>query len=387
MPTGVRFYTSVRIKTNIGEISNMDPSALRRVLSRQLDVELYARGNKPPGAPAWADFWYDANLGGAKRSIVVEARSAVGRDPVRLKRRQESLASMLSDAIPILAVPRLSRIDRERLRSLGVNHVDLLGNIWIRHPGILINVDGGGPRSRPRPRPSSLNPFSKKASLVLRVLLHDPSRSWGVRELAREASLSVGYTSDLLNQVAELGYAASDEGGYVLADAVALLRDWCSAYRWEDNEIHSFVAAFESKELLSAAWEALHEVKQPAAATILSALDLVMPYVRHDQVHLYVLDFSVEVERVISDRLSAEPVGGGGNLHLMVPYYRKAAFYESRVEGRFRVVSDIQLFLDLIHYPVRGPEAADQLLRRRLQSKLGLSREGVEALREAVGLE
>jgi hypothetical protein len=332
------------------------------------------------------DFWYDANIGGAKRSIVVEAKSAVGRDPVRLKKQQESLASMLPDAIPVLAVPRLSRIDRERLRSIGVNHVDLLGNIWIRHPGILINVDARRPRSGPRPRQHALNPFSKKASLVLRVLLDDPSRSWGVRELAREVSLSAGYTSDLLNQIAELGYAASDEGGCVLADAVALLRDWCSAYRWEDNEIHSFVAPFESKELLSAAWEALQEIKHPAAATILSALDLLMPYVRHDQAHLYVLDFSVEVERVIRDRLSAEPVQRGGNLHLMVPYYGEAAFYASRVEGRFRVVSDIQLFLDLIHYPVRGPEAADELLRRRLRQALGLSREAAESLRDAVGL-
>lgn len=365
----------------------MDPGALRRVLSRQLDVELHPRSTEPSGAPAWADFLYDANIGGAKRSIVVEAKAAVGRDPVRLKKQQESLASMLPDAIPILAVPRLSRIDRERLRSLGVNHVDLLGNIWIRHPGILIDLDGRRPRSRPRPRQHSLNPFSKKASLVLRVLLNDPSRSWGVRELAREASLSAGYASDLLNQIAELGYAASDEGGYVLADAVALLRDWCSAYRWEDNEIHSFVAPFESKELLSGAWEALQEIKQPAAATILSALDLIMPYVRHDQAHLYVLDFSIDVERAISDRLSAEPVRRGGNLHLMVPYYGEAAFYASRVEGRFRVVSDIQLFLDLIHYPVRGPEAADELLRGRLRRKLGLPREGVEALREAVGLE
>lgn len=319
--------------------------------------------------------------------IVVEAKAAVGRDPARLKNRQDSLASMLPEAISILAVPRLSRVDREHLRSLGVNHVDLLGNIWIRHPGILINVDGSRPRSGSRPRQGSLNPFSKKASLVLRVLLNDPSRSWGVRELAREASLSAGYASDLLNQIAELGYAASDGGGSVLADAVALLRDWCSAYRWEDNEIHSFVAPFESKELLSAAWEALQEVEQPAAATILSGMDLTMPYVRHDQAHLYVLDFSIDVERVIRDRLSAEPVRQGGNLHLMVPYYGEAAFYGSRVEDRFRVVSDIQLFLDLIHYPVRGPEAADELLRRRLRRDLGLPSEGVRALREAVGLE
>jgi hypothetical protein len=49
-------------------------------------------------------------------------------------------------------------------------------------------------------------------------------------------------------------------------------------------------------------------------------------------------------------------------------------------------VSDVQLFLDLIHYPVRGPEAADALLTKRLGPRLGLSAPQLRALRDAVGL-
>lgn len=54
--------------------------------------------------------------------------------------------------------------------------------------------------------------------------------------------------------------------------------------------------------------------------------------------------------------------------------------------GPEQSVSDVQLFLDLIHYPVRGPEAAAALLKQQLGARLELSREQVRTLREGLGL-
>jgi hypothetical protein len=68
------------------------------------------------------------------------------------------------------------------------------------------------------------------------------------------------------------------------------------------------------------------------------------------------------------------------------PYYGDAAWYGAEHVDGMSYVSDVQLFLDLIHYPVRGPEAADALLTKRLGPRLGLSAPQLRALRDAVGL-
>ena len=69
--------------------------------------------------------------------------------------------------------------------------------------------------------------------------------------------------------------------------------------------------------------------------------NLIEPFAESDVWHLYVADSGVA----------------------------KQGFQE--VKG-FRVVSDLQLYLDLKHYPVRGEEAASQILRRRLSKAWNL---------------
>ena len=57
----------------------------------------------------------------------------------------------------------------------------------------------------------------------------------------------------------------------------------------------------------------------------------------------------------------------GANLVLMMPYYKHSVFYDSREVEGLRVVSDIQLYLDLYGYPVRGREQAEHLYDKRLK--------------------
>jgi hypothetical protein len=56
----------------------------------------------------------------------------------------------------------------------------------------------------------------------------------------------------------------------------------------------------------------------------------------------------------------------GANLVLMMPYYKHSVFYDSREIEGLCVVSDIQLYLDLYGYPVRGREQAEHLYTKRL---------------------
>jgi hypothetical protein len=54
---------------------------------------------------------------------------------------------------------------------------------------------------------------------------------------------------------------------------------------------------------------------------------------------------------------------GEGKLVLLSPRYRHSAWYGERDVQGLKVVSDLQLVLDLWNYPVRGREQAEHVLR------------------------
>jgi hypothetical protein len=85
----------------------------------------------------------------------------------------------------------------------------------------------------------------------------------------------------------------------------------------------------------------------------------------------------------ISDALKdlyAEETAGEGGLAVLEPYYGGGAFFGAEVANGNPVVSDIQLFLDLAHFPVRGPEAAEMLVRRRVAPALSLGKDDIKRL-------
>jgi len=52
---------------------------------------------------------------------------------------------------------------------------------------------------------------------------------------------------------------------------------------------------------------------------------------------------------------------------LLYPYYKYSAFYgKLKIQGLW-VVSDIQLYLDLYKYPLRGVEQAEDLYEKHLK--------------------
>lgn len=60
-------------------------------------------------------------------------------------------------------------------------------------------------------------------------------------------------------------------------------------------------------------------------------------------------------------------------LHLLsirVPYYRVSTFFGKRQVSGLWVASDVQLYLDLYDYPIRGRERAEHLYNRRLRPLL-----------------
>lgn len=52
---------------------------------------------------------------------------------------------------------------------------------------------------------------------------------------------------------------------------------------------------------------------------------------------------------------------GSGNIHFSIPYYRTAIPKELQMINGFPVVSNLQLYLDLVNEPTTGADQADWL--------------------------
>ena len=97
-------------------------------------------------------------------------------------------------------------------------------------------------------------------------------------------------------------------------------------------------------------------------------------FVAYNVVHLYVAETSPMMEELESElKVRRVPVNGA-NLVVGQAYYRNSVFFGARQIDGLWVVSDLQLYLDLRRFPVRGREAADRILAQRLRPLWGESK-------------
>ena len=82
----------------------------------------------------------------------------------------------------------------------------------------------------------------------------------------------------------------------------------------------------------------------------------------YEGLHAYARDQEVIDE--LTRAFKMRPAEKGANVFLLRPYYKEFVFFGARNIKGVEVVSDVQLYLDLKHFPVRGEEQAENLLRR-----------------------
>jgi|SRR5579862_21625 len=275
-----------------------------------------------------------------------------------------------SEPASLVVASYLGEDARKLCREHGLSYLDLSGNVWIAHGSMAIEKEVRASRYPLEARNRS--PFADRASLILRYLLEKGSEPAGVREIAVAVGISPGYVSKIL-QVAEDAHYVLREADrrYRIKNQRELLSDWSSSYNWRKNEIEShFLMPARSGNM----GDQLKEVLPKAGAYALSlhaGNNLIEPFTLSDVWHLYVADPGVA--KGIKDRLALKPVDkNAGNVVLMRPYYRESVLQGFREVNGIRVVSDLQLYLDLKHYPVRGDEAASQILQRRLSKAWNL---------------
>jgi hypothetical protein len=367
-------------------IEGLGAEHLRDVLSSRLGlhlepVPLLKHGTRAAMRSVGSryDFAFDVRGIQPPRRIHVEVKSRFLREhlqafvPLAHELRVED-----PSAVPLLMVPHLSRRGRDDLRAAGVNHADLSGVVFVRDAGFYIDLEGvqsheGSAREADRQGAYRVNPFSDKASLVSRVLLEAAGRPLHHSDISARAQVTKGWVSLVARELVRRKYVERGAKGVRMIDAIGVLKDWAGVYSWNRNRMVSFVAPFEYEELLSNAAASLREIEAGWALTLLAGMDRVASHVQHGQVHVYVrpADFG-RAESKLRSSLHLERVAHGGNFHLLEPYHAVSAFFGRREVKGIPVVSDIQLYLDLVGYPVRGSESVEVLLRGGLGHALGL---------------
>jgi len=207
------------------------------------------------------------------------------------------------------------------------------------------------------------NIFAPKSSRILRVLLVDIGRDWNERELAAEAEVSVGLAHYVCNTMITSGYLVRDERNrIVVMDPMRLLRRWASYHEYD--RVNRFLDYFTFEKEIDRFLDVLAALDQEYALSGLAAAWLVAPYVRPIDVPLYIS--SEDLAPKLAEELDLNPTPRGGNVKFVVPY-DEGVFYGVHVARGVKIVSNVQLYVDLYNYPARGEEAASRVLELMLK--------------------
>ena len=202
------------------------------------------------------------------------------------------------------------------------------------------------------------NIFAPKSSRVLRVLLVNFGKDWNERELAQEAIVSNGLAHYVCRTLVELGLAARNaQNKIMLVDPLRLLKRWGSYHQYD--RMNRFLDYFTFEREIERFVEKFVGLNLEYALCGLVGAWLVAPYVRPVNVHLYVPSESIAKD--LAERLELNPTPIGGNVKFVLPY-DEGVFYKTQNVHGVKVVSNVQLHVDLYNFPARGEEASSKLL-------------------------
>jgi len=211
------------------------------------------------------------------------------------------------------------------------------------------------------------NIFEPKATRVLRALLIDPQHVWTIRGLAEEVDISPGYAHAVASTLIDLGYVARTEHYKIkMVNPVVLLKRWAAYHQYD--RMNTFLECYTFEREVDRFIQQLSNISDSNyALTSLAGAFLIAPHVRPVDIHMYIK--KKDEAATLAKTLNLQPIPKGGNVKFVIPY-DEGVFYgqqnapiwiSDQVVSGVNVVSNVQLFVDLYNYPMRGLEAAEHL--------------------------
>lgn len=261
----------------------------------------------------------------------------------------------------VFGAPYLSKKTMGICRDNEIGCIDLAGNCFLKFDGVYINVQG---RRNPYPDKRPLKSvFYPKSTRVIRALLSNPGREWLVKDLKDEAGVSIGQASNVKSRLLDYEFIEEVDRqgrtGFLLKDPIGLLNEWAKNYSYRKNLRTNYYSFEDTKTIEETFAKYCRENGIRYAFTLTSGANLIAPFLRYKRVFTYV-DGPTEP---IAQSLDWNEVSSGSNISLIRPYDESVLKDLQEINGK-KVVSDIQLYLDLQGYEQRGTEAAEQILKR-----------------------
>lgn len=309
------------------------------------------------------DMIIDVEMVGKKRKLIIEVKSRgfpsqiLQSIPVLLK-----AAATVKDSYPIFVSDFISKKGASICKENNIGYIDLTGNCYVGLGEVYIEKVGEEQIKRSRSILKRL--FSPKATRIIRALLEEPERLWGISELSQTLEVALGYTHEIIAKLLKQGYIIRDEKKRIhLSRATELLDDWVRQYKILPESIHSYYSSIKNPQgLMKKIANTLKRNKTAYCFTLHAGASLVAPFMRFNDVHFYYLG---ELKTIVQ-QLELEEIEFGGTVHLIKPYDGGIFYRKQTIEGK-DIICNTQLYLDLNQYPARGKEQAEFLRKERIK--------------------
>ena len=334
-------------------------SAERRFAEFLASIGGIVRASRRQRGKAGPDIVMRSEVRGKPVTIIAEYKSQG--EPRYLRQAADQLRDYLPKypaAYPVIIAPYITESTATLLNSKGIGYFDFAGNALIDYGPIFVRV-AGKPRLNPVQRKlKSL--FAQRSARILRVILINPEKRWLVRDLAREANVSIGLVSKVKQKLIEFELADDSRDMFVTKPG-QLLDEWARAYRYEDNPIERYYSQAGPRELESRLASAAGSRGFKYALTMFSGAARIAPAVRYNFASFYYLGRPEELVK----ELEIKPVPTGANVWVFKPADEGVYYGLQKREG-MAIVSNVQLYLDLINFKGRGEEQAAAIREQSL---------------------
>jgi len=217
--------------------------------------------------------------------------------------------------------------------------------------------------------------FADKTTIILRKMLKNPEKQWVIQDFIKTKDkiygVGQGRVQKILNEMARLGYIEREKKGpksrATLTNPQRLLEDWVNAYRFEHNEIYTYYSPH--KIILRMLKEYFKDTEGKYALTLHTAANLYTSFVKTEDIYIYLKSDNIKKDILdLRQKLDLKQLVHGGNIHIVRPYYKHSAFFNTHKIKGYWIVSNLQLFLDLFNFQPRGREHAEYL-KKLLEEK------------------
>jgi hypothetical protein len=315
------------------------------------------------GKKAKVDVALGLKIGEEKKTLLCEivAQSF----PKQIREKGLQLLEMTEQGkkgYPVLIAPYISDLGKEICKKIGIGFLDLSGNAYLDFNSFYLEIEGKPSKFKSPDKLSGL--FNPKGERVLRFYLLQEKDESAVnyRQIAKEASVSLGQVSKVNKKLDELGLWIEGSEGAKAFDKAKLLDLWRDNYRFEKNRILNFYSMKQIPEIEKQIADFCRADGIQYALSLFSGSNRLAPFTRYNVATSY---FSGDIEKMRKD-LELKEVPSGPNLQIMIPY-DEGVYYKAREVDSITVANPIQIYLDLYNYRGRGREQAEFLRERMIK--------------------